>query len=389
MNQARTKVLYVITKSNWGGAQRYVFDLATSLPREQFEVAVAFGGTGEHGAEEGELSKRLKEAGVRTIFVRAFARDIHFHDEMRAFTELKDIFRREMPEVVHLNSSKAGGLGALAAYMTGVPNIIFTSHGLPYDEDRGACAKAFIYLSTWFTFLLCDAVICISDDTAARAKRFLGVQKKVHLVHNGVSDVPLLERHEARRALAALNTGIPENALWIGTLSELIHNKGLTFMIEASARLRDRGERFALLILGSGDLQKELQEQIQILKLADTVFLLGFVPNARQYLKAFDILTLTSVKEGLPYVLLEAGQASLPVLASDIAGIADIVEQNVSGILTPPGDVAAIERGLSQLLDDQAQRERFARRLHERVAAQFSIESMLKATIALYASHRP
>src|ERR1700733_9355680 len=103
MNQTRTKVLYVITKSNWGGAQRYVFDLATHLPKEKFDVTVVLGGTGEKDAGEGELAKRLREAGVRTIFLKAFARDIRPTGDYRALFELLQIFRTEKPDAVHLN----------------------------------------------------------------------------------------------------------------------------------------------------------------------------------------------------------------------------------------------------------------------------------------------
>src|SRR3990167_2305563 len=106
------KILFVITKSNWGGAQRYVYDLATALHKGQFEVVVAFGGTGEAGAHPGLLAERLKEVGVRTIFIESFTRDIGIFRDVSAFFELLRVIKKERPDVLHLNSSKAGGIGS-------------------------------------------------------------------------------------------------------------------------------------------------------------------------------------------------------------------------------------------------------------------------------------
>ena len=154
----KKRILFIITKSNFGGAQRYVYDLATHLS-EAYDVAVAFGGTGVHYSSEGTLAKKLSDRGVRTIFVQSLGRDINLGGDFRAFFDLIKLFKKERPDVVHLNSSKAGGMGALAGQIAGIPRIIFTSHGLPYDEDRSVFARATILTATWITFLLCKKVI--------------------------------------------------------------------------------------------------------------------------------------------------------------------------------------------------------------------------------------
>src|SRR3989344_3387314 len=129
MQKKKGKILYIITKSNWGGAQRYVFDLATRLPKEDFEIAVAHGGNGL-------LAEKLCTARIRTIKVKKFERNVKLFKDIAVFFELLSLLRRERPDIVHLNSSKAGGIGALSARFTGIKNIIFTSHGLVFDEDR-------------------------------------------------------------------------------------------------------------------------------------------------------------------------------------------------------------------------------------------------------------
>ena len=138
------KVLFVITKSNWGGAQRYVYDLATALLRENYEVAVAVGG-------QGLLAENLKMAGIRVVGIPHLERDVNFFKELFSTLYLWKIFKSEQPDIIHLNSSKVGGLGAIAARTLKLwdswdrkgtgraewnPRIIFTVHGWGFNERR-------------------------------------------------------------------------------------------------------------------------------------------------------------------------------------------------------------------------------------------------------------
>src|SRR3989338_9863030 len=142
MDERKRKILYVITKGNWGGSQRYLFDMATSLPKNKFDVKVAIG-------EGGLLKERLLENGIKVISIPALQRDISVMKEIRSFVSLYKIFRTSpRPDVVHLNSSKASALGALAARIAGVPRIVFTAHGWPFKEDRPWVIKWLIYAAT-------------------------------------------------------------------------------------------------------------------------------------------------------------------------------------------------------------------------------------------------
>ncbi len=118
----RKKILYVITKTTWGGAQQYVYDLAANLAQERFEEAVAGGGTGlpaDAGMvrQAGLLFEKLREAGIRTVSIQGLERDVGFIREFHAFWNLVRLFRNERLDVIHLNSSKAAALGAAATFL--------------------------------------------------------------------------------------------------------------------------------------------------------------------------------------------------------------------------------------------------------------------------------
>lgn len=373
------KILFVITKSNWGGAQRYVFDLASGLSPESFDVAVAMGGTGEASTPPGKLHEKLLGAGVRTLFIPSFTRDISFVKEFRAFFELVRMFRSEKPHVVHLNSSKAGALGALAARLSGVPRVIFTSHGLAWDEDRNIIAKTLVYLTTRITFLLCHVVITISQDNYERAQKGFFTKKKIQLVHNGLAPITFLSMQDARGVL-----GAPAEGVVIGTIAELTWNKGLHTLVRAVGTLKEKGLLFSVYIIGEGEERGFLETLIAEEKLTEHVHFTGFVSDAFTLMKAFDIFTLPSIKEGLPYVLLEAGQAGRASVATRISGSADIIEETVSGFLVPPKDEHALAEALSKLIQDAVLREQLGSHLESRVRGEFSLQHMVEKTLALY-----
>lgn len=378
----KKKVLYVITKSNFGGAQRYVHDLATNLPQEAYTPVVALGGTGEKNASLGTLQHKLEEKNIRVVPIVHFMRDMSLVDDVRVFFELFSIVRKEKPDVLHVTSSKAGGVGALVGRIARVPKIIFTSHGLAYDETwRPAWQRALIWIASWCTFLLSTKTIQITHDTFTRASHLPFLHTKMALVRNG-RDVPhFLSREEARKKLCQTESVCGER--WIGTIAELTPNKNLHILIEAVARMHAEGLRAHAWILGDGE-EKVFLERLRHEKSLDHyIHILGHIPKAATFLKAFDVFTLPSRKEGLPYVLLEAGYAELPVVASNIPGISDIITHGETGVM-----VKATSEKLAEvyttLLENKELSTQYGTSLKEFVSKNFSISQMIKNTTALY-----
>lgn len=367
MNDRKKKIVYVITKSNWGGAQRYVYDLATSLPRTEFDPIVVCGG-------KGDLVRRLNKAGVRVLEIQGFQRDISLKKEFQAFFELLSFFRQERPSVVHLNSPKAGGLGALAARISRVPRIIFTVHGWAWNEVRPRYQKNSIKFFSWLTVLLAHETIAVSKSDAIEMCGMPYVKTKICVIHNGISDTtPMLSRLDARAKLA-----IPPQTIAIGTIAELHHNKGLSVGVEAIATLKK--PNIIWYIVGEGDDHDRLSEQINGLP----IILAGKYEDAARFLSAFDVFLLPSLKEGLPYVILEAGNAGLPVVATRVGGISEIIESGVSGVLVPPRDPQGLAGALAKLIADPALARQMGEALKKTVVEQFSLDRMVRETIAVY-----
>lgn len=306
--ETRKKILFVITKSNWGGAQRYVYDLATNLPKEEFDVRVAFG-------QPGLLAQKLEGARITAYPIASLQRDVSVIADVKSFFELLRLFRREKPDVVHLNSSKAAGVGALAARLAGVPKIIFTVHGWPFWEQRNSISRGLIYFFSWMTAILSHKIIVISKYDLEIAQKMPFVINKAILIHNGINYSMSFGSGEIIR------TAFPADVKITGTVGELTKNKNQISLIEQARWDKD----MYVAIVGEGEDRYYLESKIKEYGLQDRVKLFGFIP-VEQVMKGFDIFELPSIKEGLPYVVLEARAAHLPVKRNDIGGIPDILD---------------------------------------------------------------
>ncbi|MDP2655636.1 MAG: glycosyltransferase [bacterium] len=302
------KILFVITKSNWGGAQRYVYDLATALPKNEFEVNVAFG-------QDGLLAKKLRDADITTFPIMAMKRDMSVIADIKSFFELLQLFRAEKPDVVHLNSSKAGGVGAFAARLAGVKRIIFTAHGWPFWEHRNILARSAIWLASWTTMLLAHTTICISDFDMRVSSHMPFVGRKAVRIYNGI------DLHMQFGSGEKIRNAFPNGVTITGTVGELNKNKNHIALIEEARK----NPNMYVAIIGEGELHKWLETKIKEYRLQDRVKLFGFM-HASEVLRGFDVFALQSIKEGLPYVLLEAKAAGLPIVADRVGGVDEILD---------------------------------------------------------------
>ncbi len=379
----KIKILYGITKSNWGGAQKYVYDLATSLPKDKFEVTVLTGGTGI-------LNERLSSAQIRNITLESLGREIKFWQDIVSFFKIINILRKERPDILHLNSSKMGFIGALAGRLTHVPKIIFTAHGWAFNEDRSPLQKKGLYWLHRLTIKLSHKTIAVSEQTKNQISKGDSIGNKISVIKNGLEKIDFLSKAAARekiRSRLPVDLEIGTN-FWLGTISELHKNKGLKYLIEAmhllDMAIENRDDLPILIIIGEGERRKKLQQRINRYQLDDTIFLIGRVGEAEKYLKAFDIFTLTSITEALPYVLLEAGLAGLPIIASSVGGIPEIIDDMQNGILVRPKEPDEIQKALAYYLAKPEKGAIFGQNIQKKILTDFTKDTMVKMTLELY-----
>ncbi|MEK7194460.1 MAG: glycosyltransferase family 4 protein [Patescibacteria group bacterium] len=365
------KILFGITKSNFGGAQKYVFDLATETKKLGHDVSVVCGGNGM-------LVNKLKKEGIRVINLVGMERDVRLDEEVKSFFEILRILRKEKPDVFHINSSKMGGAGALAARIAGIKKIIFTAHGWAFNEERPRLQKLIIEKLAWLTVFLSHKTICVSERLRLDMINKPFIKGGLVVINNGIEEFKLLSQEIAREKL---DIKLPENSVLVGTLSELHYTKGLDIALRA---INKTPENVHLAIFGDGEAKRELQNLSKNLGLSERVRFFGFVDDAPKYLRAFDIFTLTSRTEGLPYVLLEAGLAELPVVTSNVGGIPEIIKDKETGMLVPKENPKILAEIITKLSNNVEERKRLGENLKKSVVTNFSKQKMVEKTLSLY-----
>lgn len=362
------KILYVITKATWGGAQRYVWDLMRASKDKGYTAILAYG-------EEGILSEEAKKAGFEIHRIPHLKRNLMPGSDLISFFEMKALFKKIRPDIVHVNSSKAGGIGSLAARMTKIKTIVFTIHAWAFNEKRSLFSKFFFFWSQYATLLLAHHSIATSEAIQRKTKKWPFVSKKVTTVYHGISVPTFLEPHEARTKL-----GISSNTMLVGTIAEMNKNKGLDIAIDAwkNARIPNA----SLVLIGSGEDEEKLKKQAS--GTPSIYFVNSFKNDAANYLRALDVFILPSRTEAFGYVLLEAGYAKLPIIASDVGGIPEIIEHKKTGILVPPQNSPLLAQQIISILEDEPKRRELGENLYKKVTTAFSKERMLKDTFSIY-----
>jgi len=372
------KIMLVITKSNFGGAQKYVYDIATTLPKDIFDVSVAVGGSGP-------LIAMLEKEEIRVMRLPSLTRDVRASSDTATFFELLSLFKKERPDIVHVNSAKAGGIGTLAARLAGVPTIIFTAHGWAFNESRPYPQRMLITFFSWITVLLAHQTIAVSDAVKNGTLSWPFVGKKIVVIKNEIKEPAFYPKEMSQEKLfSQLNKPLPSGAFIIGTIAELHKNKGLSYAIEAFSQLAPQNPSLYYLILGGGEERTSLEALVRFHNLEDRVFLLGFVDEAARFLPAFDLFLLPSLTEGLALVILEAGLARLPLIATNVGGIPEVIENNVTGLLVPSCDPHALAESLQKLQQDPSLAQQMGERIKQRVEKEFSFKKMFDATVLLY-----
>ena len=388
---SQKRVLYVITKSVWGGAAKYVYDLSTCLSKENFEVCIAAGPAPKKArygkGNQGKFAQKIKEAGLPYLNISSFQRSVNPLKDIFAFFEILILLLKIKPDVIHVNSPKAGGITGVAAFIYKIlykTHIVYTPHGWAVNEDR---PKWQIFLIKFFSKLTClfyDRIICVSEyDKKIAFENNIAPSYKITLIHVSITpkNILFLPRQEAQKKL--LNGKI--SPLVIGTIAEWNKNKGLFFLLEAIIKIKPLIKEFDVVLIGSGENADKVKMYDFVKKNnLENVHLIEWIDQAAAYLKALDIFVLPSIKEGFPYSILEAMAAELPIITTPAGGIPEVIENNINGILVHSKNSQEIAEKILYLINNPEIGRELAKKAKEKVEKEFSLEKMVKETEKIY-----
>lgn len=285
---------------------------------------------------------------------------------------LARLIRAERPDIVHLHSRRGADLwGGIAARLAGTPCVL--SRRVDNPEPRWLVA---------LKYRLFDHVITISEGIRQVLLSEGLAPAKVSCVRSAVDATPYLapvDRGRFRREF-----GLPEDAQVVGVVAQLIARKGHRYLIDAVDALRATHPRLRVLVFGQGPLRTELEAETARRGLAEVIRFAGFRNDLPRWLGGLDMLAHPADMEGLGVSLLQASAAAVPIVTSRAGGLPEAVADGESGLLVPPGDVAALTAALRRLLDDEALRRRLGEAGRARILAGFSVDAMVEGNLAIY-----
>jgi glycosyltransferase involved in cell wall biosynthesis len=383
------RVLHVITRLIVGGAQENTLLTAIGQHRLGMEVTLL---AGPDPGPEGDLHQAARKGGVALHVLPRLVRPIRPLNDLVALLQIYHFIKRGGFDVVHTHSSKAGILGRIAARLAGVETVVHTLHGLAFHPYQAAWKNALYIRLKRNVAPLSDFIIGVSQKTIDGALAAgIGRRHQYVKVFSGMDLQPFLEIGsrmtvaEARRRLS-----IPEGALVVGKIARLFPLKGHDLFLRAAARIAAEETECRFLFVGDGILRREIEEQARKLGIGERTIFAGLVPpeEVASYIQAMDVVVHTSLREGIPRVIPQAGAVGKPVVTYDLDGAPEVVRDGVSGFLVPPGDVEGVARKTLELLRDPSLREEMGSRGRSFAAEHYPADRMVDAVNAVYARAR-
>jgi glycosyltransferase involved in cell wall biosynthesis len=368
------KVFQVLAGGPGGGGAVVVRALTERLMEEGCQVWVL--------CLSDEVSRRFAEVGANVVASHNWRREINPMDAL-AFYELFKLCRTEKFDIVHTHTSKGGLLGRIAARLAGVPIVIHTVHGFSFNELTPRLATSFFVFLERIASRFCDVMISVTDQHRAMAiEKKMARPDKIITIHNGID----LGQFEGLPDAASIRRelGLERDATLIGTVGRLSSQKGQMYLLEAMPHVVREYPQARLVLVGDGPEEAEFKDLAVTLGVADHCRFMGFRRDVPKFLACLDIFVQPSPREGLSITLLEAMAAGRPVIATNITGNREVVEDGVNGVLCQPMDSMALANALIDLLENPEKARLLGARAREQVEQEFEEQMMLNQTIALY-----
>jgi glycosyltransferase involved in cell wall biosynthesis len=373
----KVRIAQVVTKLV-AGAGGITLRGALALDPERFDTTIFAG-------EAGILADKAESGGLEVVSLQYMApqRRIVPSADFRGLRELADHLAAGRFDLVHTHSSRAGALGRIAARRVGVPAVVHSFHGFPFHEFQSPLTRQTLISIERRLARLTDYFVTDGTMTAAEAIRLrLAPPDRVRAIASPIDDIPPLteaEREDARRAI-----GIPADVPVVGTVARLGSQKSPTDMVEAIDGLERRDVH--MVWIGDGDLRAKTQRLIDRKGLAGRFHLLGDRADVSRLLPAFDVFAMSSLYEGLPCAVVEAMSCGVPVVATAVNSVPEIIVSGKTGLLARPGDPKSLARALDFVLSHQAEALRMAEAARAHIGKRFRADVLGRDLTEVYDS---
>ena len=351
MKSEKIRVVHLITKLELGGAQVNTVYTYENLDQDSFDAYLVSG-------PGGILGDRVEKRD-NFFEIPHLVREINPVKDLKAFLSLRSLFKKIRPHIVHTHSSKAGILGRLACSSLGIPAVVHSVHGFSFSPFQPAFKRNFFKLAEKIVARLTSHFIFVSKDDIAAAKEVGLVKDNYSLIRSGFPFERFL-REILDKSPIYQRFSIPESSFVCGIIAPFKPQKGLFHLIEVAALVIQQRPEVVFIITGDGALRPEIEARLKERGIFENFRLPGFLFDIEQAIEIFDIGISTALWEGLPQSLVQLRLKKKPVVASNIPGNREVIEEGRNGFLVDVEDYKRYSEKIILLNDNPQERERLA-----------------------------
>ena len=381
--QRKIRVAHIIARMITGGADENTLFTIEGLNKEKYEIDLI---TGEEFDKD--ILNKVKNHPFNIIQIKGLKWKLNFLHDPFVLLRLIKLLKKKHYDIVHTHTTKAGILGRIAAYLSGVPVIVHGLHGSTFQAFNSGLLNWLLFLFERFTDRFTDAYVSVSKVLSETyTEKGIGKKDNHYTVHSGME---LSKFYQARDKInyqekyeeLEINAG----DFLIGNVARLETRKGHQFLLDAFKNVVEEQKygRVKLLIIGEGNKRKYLENYVKELNLGDKVIFTGYREDVEELMALMDIFVLTSLREGLPRVLVQAAAVGMPSIAFNVDGVPEIIEDNHNGFLVRVGDVEQLAKRIMQYIDHKELLVLHGKNGRELIKGKWSIEDMVEKIDKIY-----
>ena len=364
------KILHIQVYPKLSGVQRISLEIMKALPNEEFQKFILFANEPNNGNKLA-LESEFKKANVTILYSNNLVRELNLKKDFNAFKEIYKLCKQEHFDIVHTHSSKPGVVGRIASFIAKTPLVIHTVHGISFTKFTPPLKYLFYYFCEIFSTFFCHKLVLVNR----YYKRFYRIfAKKTVTIYNA------LDFHNWNSVLLHNDTKLI-NLLYVGRLDT---QKDPITLLKGFNEAIKTIKNIHLTIVGDGELYSDCQSFINNNGIEKFVTLEGWQTNTEKYYRKSDIFVSSSIYEAFGLMFLEASYCKLPIIATDVEGIPEVVLDGKTGLLYKPRDYHSLASNIIKLSTDKDLRDNLGKNAASWVQENFQIKNMTNEYIKIY-----
>ncbi len=369
------KILHIQVLPKLSGVQNISYEILKVMSNEEYDKTIMFSSEGTTG-DKLFLETQFKNIGVKIIYSKHLVRELNLKKDLLAFKEIYSLCKKEKYDIVHTHSSKPGVIGRIAAKLAGIPLVIHTVHGLSFHKFIKFPKWQFYWLCEMFSSLFCHKIVLVNK---YYMRYFNFFKRKTSTIYNGLD---FSKFNGIKKVTQKDNNTI--NVLFVGRLDT---PKNPLCLLKAAKIIINNNRNVIFTIVGDGMFYNDCKNYIETNHLNENIKMVGWQNNPATYYAEADIFAASSIYESFGLMFIEAGYYGVPVCATNVEGIPEVVKHGESGLLCNPNDPDALAANILTLCNDSDLRERMGNENHRIATQTFSVNKMTNSYQALYENY--